>query len=86
MNEAVEKARQIALDILQPSKADLDRGLALHKEALVVESYGFSPRAAIDGAAVARLMDDGAGDEEVGEVMEEMLLMRMAEEIGRAHV
>jgi membrane dipeptidase len=80
MNETTKKARQIALDILQPSQADLDRGLALHEEALVIESYGFSPRAAIDGAAVARLIEEGGGDEEVGEVMEEMLLMRMAEE------
>ena len=80
MNEAVEKSRQIALDILQPSRADLERGLALHEEALVFESYGFSPRAAVDGDTVARMIEGGAGDEEVGEVMEEMLLMRMAED------
>ena len=80
MNEAVENSRQVALDILQPSSADLERGLALHEEALVFESYGFSPRAAVDGDAIARLIEEGAGDEEVGEVMEEMLLMRMAED------
>ena len=80
MNEAVENSRQVALDILQPSSADLERGLALHEEALVFESYGFSPRAAVDGDTIARLIEEGAGDEEVGEVMEEMLLMRMAED------
>ena len=47
---------------------------------MVFESYGFSPRAAVDGDAIARLIEEGAGDEEVGEVMEEMLLMRMAED------
>lgn len=80
MNDGVEKARAIGLDVLQPSAKELQHGLELHEEALVFESYGFSPRAAIDGAAVADLVEQGASDEELGEAMEEMLLMRMTED------
>ena len=67
MNDGVERARAIGLDVLQPSATELQHGLALHEEALVFESYGFSPRAAIDGAAVARLVEEGASDRELGE-------------------
>lgn len=78
MNEDVEKARQIGLDVLQPAPKDLEHGLELHRNSLVFESYGFSPRAAIDGDAVARLIEEGASDVEVRETIEEMLLTRMA--------
>jgi membrane dipeptidase len=80
MNEQTEKARQIALDILQPSQKELDQGLEIHEEALVFESYGFSPRAAIDGDAVTELAAAGASDVELTEVVEEMMLMRMTED------
>jgi membrane dipeptidase len=80
MNDGVERARAIGLDILQPSATELQHGLELHEEALVFESYGFSPRAAIDGAAVARLVEEGASDRELGEQMEEMGLLRMTED------
>src|SRR5690349_16159550 len=49
MNEFIQEAREQALRLLQPSKKDLDHGLELHAQSLVVESYGFSPCAAIDG-------------------------------------
>ena len=48
-NETIDEARRVALDILKPRPADLEHGLALHREALVFESYGFAPRAAPDG-------------------------------------
>lgn len=80
MNPQTEKARQIALDILQPAPAQLERGLELHRDALVVESYGFSPRAAIDADAVNALVEEGAWDRELSEVMEEMGLIRMVED------
>ena len=43
----IREARDVALDILKPSKKQIEHGLELHKNSLVVESYGFSPRAAI---------------------------------------
>jgi membrane dipeptidase len=80
MNPQTEKARQIALDILKPTPKQLDHGLALHQDALVIESYGFSPRAAIDADTVNALLEEGASDRELGETMEEMGLIRMVED------
>lgn len=78
MNEQVQKAREIALDVLQPSQKEIDHGLELHCHSLVFESYGFSPRAAVDGEAVAQLVEEGGSDVEVRERLEEMFLCNMA--------
>ena len=60
-NQQIQKARQAALKILKPSKKDLEHGLELHANSLVVESYGCSPRAAVDGdkikAAIEKNLD-----------------------------
>jgi membrane dipeptidase len=80
MNEQVEKAREVGLAVLQPSQKDLDHGLELHSNSLVFESYGFSPRAAVDGDAVARLVEEGASNVEIGETLEDMFLTRMVED------
>ena len=53
MNEQIEKGREVAQGILQPRAADLDRGLALHRESIVVESYGLGLMAPVDGARMA---------------------------------
>jgi len=81
MNDGAERARAIGLDVLQPSAKELQHGLELHEEALVFESYGFSPRAVVDGEAVSRLVEAGASDRELGEAMEEMGLVRMTEDV-----
>ena len=60
MNRQLQEIRESALAMLKPSKRDLDHRLALHAESVVVKSYGFSPRAAIDGARGA------AGDQAAG--------------------
>ena len=52
-NPVIQQARQVALDILKPTQKDLEHGLELHAQSLVFESYGFSPRAAVDGGAIA---------------------------------
>jgi membrane dipeptidase len=70
-NEKIQGAREAALRILQPSRAQLEHGLELHRSALVFESYGFMPRAAIDGDAVRRLIEAGASEAEVQDVVEE---------------
>ncbi len=78
MNEAIDTSRRIALDLLQASQKDIDHGLELHRHALVVESYGFSPRGAIDAERVNQLIDAGATDFELRETMEEMGLISVA--------
>ena len=75
-NERIDQARQAALDILKPSRRDLDYGLKLHAESLVFECYGFSPRAAVDGDAIRRIMEDGASDWAVRNMRENMTMTR----------
>lgn len=40
----IDESREAALDVLKPSKKDLEHGLELHRQALVIETYGFGPR------------------------------------------
>ena len=53
LNPKIRQAREAALNILKPSARELGRGLRLHAESLVFDAYGFSPRAAVDGDALA---------------------------------
>ncbi len=80
MNEQVNRDWQTALSVLQPNARDLEHGLALHRESLVIESYGFSPRAAPDGQALAELLAAGASEVEFIEAEEDMFLARMADD------
>jgi membrane dipeptidase len=73
---AIEQARQAALDLLKPSATDLGRGLELHRRSLVVDSYGFVPRSAVDGPRLARALEEGASESELQGLTEGMLLTR----------
>ena len=77
-NGQIERDRQVALSILKPSQRDLEYGLALHREALVFDSYGFSPRAAVDGDELRELTEDGASDIELQDRSEDMAMTRAA--------
>lgn len=77
-NPVIHKARQAAIDILKPSDMQIARGMQIHADALVFESYGFAPRAAIDGAAFQRAFESGASDEEMIDLREEMTMSRQA--------
>ncbi|MEE3369218.1 MAG: membrane dipeptidase [Planctomycetota bacterium] len=78
LNPQMQQARDAALDILQPSPRDLEHGLQLHHDALVFDAYGFSPRSAVDGAALARAFEAGASPAEMGDLREEMSMTRYA--------
>ena len=78
LNPQIQQARDAALDILQPSPRDLEHGLQLHHDALVFDAYGFSPRAAVDGDALARAFAAGASPAELGDLREEMSMTRYA--------
>ncbi len=75
-NQQIQRARQIALKILKPSSKELEHGLELHANSLVVESYGFSPRAAVDGDKMKEAAEDGASEIELKDMREEMLMSR----------
>ncbi len=77
-NDRIERDTQAALDILKPSRRDLDYGLGLHREALVFDAYGFAPRAALDADAVTALMEQGASEVELQDQREDMQMTRAA--------
>jgi membrane dipeptidase len=74
MIESMEKAWQSGLDILNPSEKDLQHGLELHKESIVVDSYGFSPTALIDKEKMNQLIDEDASPNEIMDHIQEMLM------------
>jgi membrane dipeptidase len=76
MSERIDHCRQVALDILQPTERDLGHGLALHADSVVIDAYGFAPRAAVDGDAVRAAMESGASDIELQDLTEEMSMTR----------
>lgn len=78
LNPKITAAREAALQILKPSDKQLQRGLRLHAESLVFDSYGFAPRAAVDGRALARAAEDGASTIELKDLREEMTMTRVA--------
>jgi membrane dipeptidase len=75
-NEAIERARGVALEILKPSRKELEHGLELHRNSVVFDAYGFAPRAALDGAAIRVAMEAGASDIELQDLREEMGMTR----------
>lgn len=77
-NPTIINGRNAALAVLKPSQSDLEHGLELHSQSIVFDSYGFAPRAAVDGEALAKLDAAGASDIEWGDAREEMSMTRPA--------
>ncbi|EMI21832.1 renal dipeptidase family protein [Rhodopirellula maiorica SM1] len=76
LNPKIDKSRDVALGLLKPTTAELERGLRLHSESIVFDAYGFGPRAAIDGAELAAQAEAGASAEELKDLREEMTMTR----------
>ena len=77
-NEKINKAREVALGVLKPTPKQLEHGLRLHAESLVFESYGFAPRAALDGEKFKAAAESGASEAELTDLREEMSMTRWA--------
>jgi membrane dipeptidase len=73
---AIRRAREAALEVLKPSRRELEHGFELHSSSLVVESYGFSPRAGLDMDAYLRAVESGASDLELSDLRGEMMMTR----------
>jgi membrane dipeptidase len=77
-NETIQKAREAALGILKPSQKELEHGFELHANSLVFEAYGFAPRAAPDGEAIRKAMEEAASEAELSDLREELPMIRYA--------
>jgi membrane dipeptidase len=82
MNQAIQHARDVALDTLQPSQREIEHGLELHRDAVVCESYGLGLRAAVDGDAIAAAIEAGASMVEIQDMMEDMSMTRCVTDPG----
>lgn len=77
-NKFIDEPREIALSLLKPTAAQLERAWELHFNSLVFESYGFAPRAALDGKSYQKAYEQGATPEMLREFREEMEMTRYA--------
>jgi len=80
MNESIQRAREVALNILKPTQREIEHGTELHKNSIVCEAYGFAPRAAVDGDAVKAAIEAGASEIELQDMMEDMGMTRYVTE------
>jgi membrane dipeptidase len=81
MTEQIKTAYEIGLKILKPTKAQLERGLELHRNSLVFDSYGFMPSAAVDGSIIAAAMNDNASQLELQDLREDLTRTRIVTDI-----
>jgi len=79
-NPKIRRAREAALELLKPSRKDLEHGLELHAQSVVVESYGFSPRSAVDGDRLRAAIEAGASQAEVADLSEQMRMTRCVDD------
>jgi membrane dipeptidase len=75
-NRQIEHAREVASSILKPTPQQLEHGLRLHRESVVFDAYGFAPRSAVDGDALAQLIDEGCSYLEYKDMNEDMSMTR----------
>ncbi len=80
LNPQIAPRRAAALAALQPTAAQLEHGLALHREAVVIDSYGFSAFATADPALVQAAVGAGLEPSSVRHVELQSLMTRMADD------
>ena len=66
-----ERCYQAALNVLRPSKKELEHGLELHADAFVAESYGFLPAAHVRIDLYDQWLDEGLSGIELRDRYEE---------------
>ena len=76
MNKKIKKAFDIALNLLKPSRKDLEHGLNLHQDSIVCDAYGFAPNSAVDSDVVRKVIEEGISEIEIKDLLEEMAMTR----------
>ncbi|WP_411274853.1 dipeptidase [Daejeonella sp.] len=76
VNEQIKLDFEKARSILNPSQKQLDHGIELHKNSLVIDVYGFMPRASNDGALLSAAITSKASQLEIQDMQEDMSMSR----------
>ncbi|MEX2567098.1 MAG: membrane dipeptidase [Cyclobacteriaceae bacterium] len=79
INPSMKEAYQTALNILKPTNKQLEHGLELHRNAMVIDCYGFMPRAALDGERIKAAVEDSASPLEIQDLQEDMSMTRFVQ-------
>ena len=74
-NPVIAAARDAGLAVLQPSQADLHKGLTIHHESQVFDFYGFAPRAALDVERMTAAIHAGVAPQELDDLSEELSML-----------
>lgn len=75
LTQAMQRDRGVALALLNPSRRDLEYGLALHRECLVAESYSLGLHAPVDVKELNREIESGASAAECNDLMEDQIML-----------
>jgi len=75
-NEKITAARQVAQGLLKPSPQELERGLALHADAVVCDVYGLGVSAAPNADVLNAAAQAGASPREYQDLHEEIIMTR----------
>jgi membrane dipeptidase len=78
-NPGIDKPREIALNLLKPTQAQIEHAWELHFSSVVFESYGFAPRFAVDGERLNAALQSGASSAELTDMRESMSMNRGAD-------
>ncbi len=79
MTPGMQEAYEVGLKILKPSKKQLEHGLELHQNALVFDTYGFQPYAAVDGDLMVKAIEEKASLLELHDMTENIRMTRFVE-------
>jgi membrane dipeptidase len=76
INDQIKADFEMAKNILKPTQNQLEHGLELHKNSLVIDAYGFMPRAAYNGELLNSALNAKASSLEVQDMQEDMSMTR----------
>ena len=76
MNSEMQYSWNCAIDILKPSKKELEHGLELHKDTIVFDAYGFAPSMPPDAGLLKKAVEKGSSHNELKDLIEEMSMTR----------
>jgi len=76
INDQIKADFEMAKNILNPTQKQLEHGLELHKNSVIIDAYGFMPRAAYNGELINSALNAKASSLEVQDMQEDMSMTR----------
>jgi hypothetical protein len=74
----IRKSWEFGLSVLKPSAAELEKGLRIHRDAMVFDADGFTARAVLEGNAMGHAAVSNLTDLEITDLRQESGMTRWA--------